>query len=180
MFLNGETNCQPAKESLGEKYWFSPHESCFVELDKEVNNIQEGRSYNCRQVHGFGRGLGSRCYHPFCQFNHMLSARTNSRPSALVSCNPLTKAKGVNPSNWKQFCFHVWIWGLQADRTHLTLKVGWIKDNRLYTWAISPPPPWKCVIQTKMKLLGCIANKYTNIPSGNFFMKALISLQQGI
>ena len=76
MFLNGETNCQPAKESLGEKQWFSPHESCFVDLDKEVNNIRDGRSWDGGQVHGFGRGLGSRCYHPFCQFNLMSSART--------------------------------------------------------------------------------------------------------
>lgn len=89
MFLNGETNCQSAKEPLGDKWWFSPHESCFVELEKEVNNIQEGRSCNGGQVHGLGRGLGSRCYHPFCHF-YMSSAGTNSRPSALVLCYPLT------------------------------------------------------------------------------------------
>lgn len=63
-------------------------------------------------------------------------ARTNSRPSALISCNPLTWAKSVNPSNWKQFCFHWWIWGLRADRTHLKSKGRWIKDNPLYMWAI--------------------------------------------
>lgn len=43
MFLNGETNCETVKESLGEKEWFSLYESHFVELDKEVNNIQEGK-----------------------------------------------------------------------------------------------------------------------------------------
>lgn len=103
MFLNGETNCQTAKESLGEE-WFSPYESHFVELDEKSTMYRRGRSCSGGQVHGFGRSLGSRCCHQFCQFNDVLPARTNPRPSACTSCNPLTQAKDANPRDWKR-CF---------------------------------------------------------------------------
>jgi len=112
----------------------------FCWTGQKVNNIQEGKSCSGGQVHGFGRGLGSRCYHPSCQFNDVLPARTNPRPSAFTSCNPLTQAKGANPGDWKR-CFFTYGSGRsQGDTTHLwIIREKKVRENTLPREAVGGP-----------------------------------------